>query len=457
MMHPKRIQSTLVVLSVIVVLGIGITLGRGWNNNVSAETETFEDLRVFSEALSMLQKDYVEPVKSKDLIYGAIKGMLNTLDAHSAFMPPHIYKEVQVDTKGEFGGLGLQVGIKENRLVVIAPIEETPAYKAGIKAGDWIIKVDDTITKEMNLMDAVNKMRGPKGSKVILTVAREGEDEPLSFTIVRDTIRIQSVKSKIIESEIGYIRIAQFQEKTAKDVAKAFKKFKKSEIRSLILDLRNNPGGLLASAVEVSEQFIEKGKLIVSIKGRGGKKDEYFANANETTIDLPMIILVNEGSASASEIVAGALQDLGRALILGTRTFGKGSVQTILPLTDGSAIRLTTAKYYTPKGDSIQNTGIDPDIEVKRILAKEARGFPIIREKDLARHLESENQAQKTEAEDKEPTDKEKERTRELTSAIGSEEEDVQLNKAIDLLKSWKIFKGLLPNESLEQGRGSAL
>jgi carboxyl-terminal processing protease len=457
MSHPKRIRFTVTTLAVITFFGMGIFLGRGWENKVSAETETFEDLKVFSEVLSVLQKDYVEPVKSKDLIYGAIKGMVNTLDAHSAFMPPDVYKEVQVDTRGEFGGLGLQVGVKDNRLVVIAPIEGTPADQAGVKAGDWILKVDDQTTKDMNLMDAVNKMRGPKGSKVVITILREGVKDPLTFNIVRDIIRIQSVKSKIIDPDIGYIRISQFQEQTAKDLAMAYSKLKEGNIHSLILDLRNNPGGLLSSAVEVSEQFIESGKLIVSIKGRDAKKDDYFAGGNGPTIDVPMIVLVNEGSASASEIVSGALQDWGRAIILGTQTFGKGSVQTILPLSDGSALRLTTAKYYTPKGRSIQNTGIDPDIVVKPAFVREAKNAPIIRERDLERHLENETLTQSTKSDAINSSSKETpEQGQEpvVSTGKGKEDEDVQLNKAVDLLKTWKIFKEHMPQSPLQQRAG---
>jgi len=445
MSQHRRIRFTLMTLTVVTFLGIGVFLGRGWENKVSAETETFEDIKLFGQVLSLLQKDYVEPVKNKDLIYGAIKGMVSTLDPHSSFMTPDVYKEVQVDTKGEFGGLGLQVGVKDNRLVVIAPIEETPADKAGLKAGDWILKVDDQTTKDMNLADAVNKMRGPKGSKVNLLIGRDGEKEPMAFVIVRDVIRIQSVKSKVLEPGIGYIRLTQFQEQTAKDMQKAFAKLKEQKVRSLILDLRNNPGGLLSSAVEVSEQFLENGRLVVAIKGRDGKKDEYFASGSQN-IDVPMIVLVNEGSASASEIVSGALQDWGRALVLGTQTFGKGSVQTILPLPDGSALRLTTAKYYTPKGRSIQNTGIDPDIVVKPFPVKEVKNVPSIREKDLERHLENETQVQGSSSTGAVPSSlkngaSESPENKPETAPSSKEESDLQLNKAVDLLKSWEIFK----------------
>src|SRR3989454_8740788 len=348
---------------VVVALVLGVLLGKGWERTGHA-TETYEELKTFSEVLTQVQKSYVDETKVKDLVQGAIRGMLSTLDPHSAYMTPDMYKEMQVETKGEFGGVGIQIGVKENRLAVIAPIEGTPAYRAGVKSGDFIIKVNDEPTKDLTLMDAVQKMRGPKGSKVNLTIQRDGTPDPLQFTLVRDTIKIESVKSKVLDN-IGYIRLTQFQESTGRDLSKVLKQFKDQKRQSTILDLRNNPGGLLTSAVEVSEQFLPGGKLVVYTKGRESKKDEWIAKGKDQMDDSPMIILVNEGSASASEIVAGALQDYGRAVIVGTTSFGKGSVQTILPLGDGSGLRLTTAKYFTPKGRSIHGKGITPDIVVE--------------------------------------------------------------------------------------------
>jgi carboxyl-terminal processing protease len=337
---------------VVVALALGVLLGKGWERTGHA-TESYEELKTFSEVLTQVQKSYVDETKVKDLVQGAIRGMLSTLDPHSAYMTPDMYKEMQVETKGEFGGVGIQIGVKENRLAVIAPIEGTPAHRAGVKSGDFITKVNDETTKDLTLMDAVQKMRGPKGSKVNLTIQREGTPEPLQFTLVRDTIKIESVKSKVLDN-IGYVRLTQFQESTGRDLSKVLKQFKEQKLQSTILDLRNNPGGLLTSAVEVSEQFLPGGKLVVYTKGRESKKDEWIAKGKDQMDDSPMIVLVNEGSASASEIVAGALQDYGRAVIVGTTSFGKGSVQTILPLGDGSGLRLTTAKYYTPKGRSIR-------------------------------------------------------------------------------------------------------
>jgi carboxyl-terminal processing protease len=437
---------------VMVALVVGVLLGKGWERTGHA-TETYEELKTFSEVLTQVQKSYVDETKVKDLVQGAIRGMLSTLDPHSAYMTPDMYKEMQVETKGEFGGVGIQIGVKENRLAVIAPIEGTPAYRAGVKSGDFITKVNDETTKDLTLMDAVQKMRGPKGSKVNLTIQREGTPEPLQFTLVRDTIKIESVKSKVLDN-IGYIRLTQFQESTGRDLSKVLKQFKDQKLQSTILDLRNNPGGLLTSAVEVSEQFLPGGKLVVYTKGRESKKDEWIAKGKDQMDDSPMIVLVNEGSASASEIVAGALQDYGRAVIVGTTSFGKGSVQTILPLGDGSGLRLTTAKYYTPKGRSIQSTGITPDIVVKSqpptTVAKAGETKPGEKDGELkqgkpavvpGKDQPAQNGKGQEEGTPKSGT------TPPLPSVdVSGEpslEQDVQLQKAVEMLKTWKIFKEL--------------
>ena len=436
----------------LVTLLLGVLIGKGWDRAVLA-TETYEELKTFTEVLAHIQKHYVEEVKTKDLVYGAIRGMLATLDPHSAFMPPDVYKEVQVETKGEFGGVGIQIGIKDNRLTVIAPIDGTPAERAGIKAGDYIIKVNEESTKDMTLVDAVQKMRGPKGTKVTLTIQREGAAEPMDFVLTREIIKIESVRSKMLDGNIGYIRVTQFQDQTAKDVSTALRKLREQKMQSLILDLRNNPGGLLTSAVEVSEQFVGPNRLIVYIKTREGRKDDYVShNKEQQPDDYPIIVLVNEGSASASEIVAGALQDWGRAVVVGVQTFGKGSVQTILPLGDGSGLRLTTAKYYTPKGRSIHGVGINPDIVVKG----KQTVTPPIRERDLDKTLRDPNREggspqpsplQENPAAPKpEPKDGKKDREA-AKDKEGKEkdEEDPQLQKAVELLKSWIIFKDLRP------------
>jgi len=437
---------------VVVALVLGVLLGKGWERTGHA-TETYEELKTFSEVLSQVQKSYVDETKVKDLVQGAIRGMLSTLDPHSAYMTPDMYKEMQVETKGEFGGVGIQIGVKENRLAVIAPIEGTPAYRAGIKSGDFITKVNDETTKDLTLMDAVQKMRGPKGSKVNLTIQRDGTPDPLQFTLVRDTIKIESVKSKVLDN-IGYVRLTQFQESTGRDLSKVLKQFKEQKLQSTILDLRNNPGGLLTASVEVSEQFLPGGKLVVYTKGRESKKDEWISKGKDQMDDSPMIILINEGSASASEIVAGALQDYGRAVIVGTTSFGKGSVQTILPLGDGSGLRLTTAKYYTPKGRSIQSTGITPDIVVKpqppTIVAKagetksgekegeskQAKPAVVPGKDQPAQNGKGQEEGMPKNGAVPPPPSVD-------VSGEPSLEQDVQLQKAVEMLKTWKIFKEL--------------
>ncbi|MBI5026838.1 MAG: S41 family peptidase [Nitrospirae bacterium] len=429
-MEVKMHRRKLIILWVIILLVAfsGVMIGRWSTRSVSAEGEPYEELKVFTEIMTLVKKNYVEETKNKDLVYGAIKGMLYSLDPHSYFMTPDAFKEMQVDTKGEFGGLGIQIGIKNNALTVIAPIDDTPAYKAGIKAGDKIIKINNESTKDMGLQDAVSKLRGPKGTSVTITIIREGWKEPRDFKIIREIIKIQSVKNKVLDDRIGYIKISQFQEKTAADLAEALKKLDAEKINSLILDMRNNPGGLLNIAVDVSSQFLPSGKLVVYIKGREGERTEYYTNSKKPHYEYPMVVLVNEGSASASEIVAGALKDWGRAVIIGNQTFGKGSVQTVIPLSDGSGLKLTTAKYYTPKDKSIQTTGITPDIVVKLEAKKGVSEHPVLREKDLERHLENEQQ-------------KEKETEKETVPVEVSEKDDTQLQRAIDLLKTWKIFR----------------
>ena len=425
----KKIIFTVVLM--FAITSIGIFIGRWTISSVCAE-EGYEELKVFSEVLSLVRKNYVEDVKPKDVIYGAIKGMLGSLDPHSAFMTPEQYKEMQVDTRGEFGGIGIQIGIKDSMLTVIAPIEDTPAYKAGIKSGDKIVKINNEFAKDMTLPDAVSKMRGAPSTTVKLTILREGWKETKDFTITREIIKIKSVKSKLLEDGIGYIKINQFQEQTASDLSKALEKLTGQNINSLILDLRNNPGGLLNSAVDVSSQFLTADKLVVFIKDRKGEKIEYRSGKNDSISSIPMAVLVNQGSASASEIVAGALKDWNRAVIVGTQTFGKGSVQSVIPLSDGAAIRLTTARYYTPKGISIQSTGITPDIVVKPGVKEGEKTRPAIREKDLERHLKNGVEIEEKPAE-----------SEEMVPMELDEKEDIQFQRALDILKTWKVFKEL--------------
>jgi len=418
-----RIKKILFISVFIVFIALsGITIGR-WSV-AQTNDSIYQDLRTFTEVFTTIKKHYVDEVKPNELILSAIKGMVKSLDPHSAYLTAQEYKEFQTETKGEFGGIGIQIGIKDGALTVIAPIEDTPAWKAGIKAGDKIIKIDGQSTKDMNINDAVSRMRGSKGKPVTLTIQRDEWKEPKDITIIRDIIKIKSVKFKMIENDIGYIKLTQFQETTAQDLANALKTLKEKGMKSLILDLRNNPGGLLNSAVDVTEQFLPPKHLVVYIKGKSGEKMDYYTEGlRPMYTDLPMIVIVNQGSASASEIVAGALQDWGRALILGVQTFGKGSVQSLIPLSDGSALKLTTAKYYTPKGKSIHAVGINPDIVVK-LETKNGKEVPVIREKELEQHLRGE-----------------KVEPKETAPQEVDEKDDNQLQRAIDILKSWKIME----------------
>jgi carboxyl-terminal processing protease len=353
---------------VISALLVVLTLSIG-GSAVSKGTDsgaTYEQLRLFTEVLSIVQNQYVDEVPPKDLIYSAIKGTLRGLDPHSSFLDPESYREMQVETSGSFGGLGIEITLKDDVLTIVAPIEGTPAYRAGLQTGDRIVKIDGLSTKDMQLSDAVKRMRGKPGTKVTVTIAREGWTEPKDFELAREQIRVQSVRAHDLGGGVAYLKLRQFQEQSPGDMSAALDKASKAGMKALILDLRNNPGGLLTAAVEVTEEFIDDGKLVVYTEGRVRNQNMRFsAHAKKSYPNLPMVVLVNQGSASASEIVAGALQDWGRAIIVGAQTFGKGSVQTIIPLSDGSGLRLTTAKYYTPKGRSIHGKGITPDIVVE--------------------------------------------------------------------------------------------
>jgi carboxyl-terminal processing protease len=450
-------------LSMISIFIIGILFLNGSSGNEKADStdDIYKNIDIFNEVISQVQENYVEPEDSKTLINYAIKGMVQGLDPHSAYMTKEEYEDLLVETEGSFSGIGIEITLKDNILTVVSPIEDTPAYIAGMKAGDKIIKIEDKLTLDMNLQDAIKLIRGPKGSELKLTISREGVDKPLVFTIVRDVIPLKSVKSYNLGNDIGYLRISNFQGKTYDDMVIALDKLEKDDkLKGLILDLRNNPGGLLNQSILVSDEFLDSG-LIVSTKGRDPKQNiEEFAHKNKKPRDYPVVVLVNGGSASASEIVAGALQDNKRALILGTKTFGKGSVQTILPLSDGSGLRLTTARYYTPSGRSIQLSGISPDIELEyippaeSIKASEGKETTItIREKDLKNHIEnpdvSDTKEEKPEKQlpDKSTTDgaKKDEAPAKTEDDTVSKvkmlvERDNQVHQAIQLLKSWDII-----------------
>ncbi len=428
-------------LTILIVLVVGLAAVFGWERiniqKVSAEDKAiYENLQVFSDVLDIVKENYVEEVDNEKLIEGAISGMLRTLDPHSSYLDPDAYKELQVETKGSFGGIGIEITIRDGVLTVVSPLEGTPAYELGIQAGDQILRVDGEPTKEMTLMEAVKKMRGPKGTKVVLTIMREGFTKPEDFVITRATIAIKSVRTKNLEPGYGYVRLSQFQSSTARDLRKALAKLEKENqpLKGLVLDLRNNPGGLLDQAVKVSDEFLRDG-LIVYTGGRLKSQDMRFeAHVNTKPHPYPVVVLVNEGSASAAEIVAGALQDHKRAVVVGVKTFGKGSVQTVMPLRNGAALRLTTAIYYTPNGRSIQAKGIEPDIVVQRELPSrmgEEGGQPrAIREEDLKNHMDGKG----LEPSDNLPDSDQSAKTKEEL------ERDNQLARALDVLKSWEIL-----------------
>ncbi|MFK8028307.1 MAG: S41 family peptidase [Gammaproteobacteria bacterium] len=390
------------------------------------------DIQLFTDIYARIKKDYVEEVGDQSLLEGAIRGMLSSLDPHSSYLSQEEFRELQIGTTGEFGGLGIEVGMENGFVRVISPIEDTPADKAGVEAGDVIIKLDETQVKGLTLNEAVKLMRGKRGSKILLTIVREGEAKPLEISVTRDVIRVKSVRSRILEPGYGYIRISSFQSKTTRNVIAAVEKLldkADQNLQGLVLDLRNNPGGVLTGAVGVSDIFLEDGELIVFTKGRVEDAElNYSASTNDTVNGAPIIVLINEGSASASEIVAGALQDHKRAVIMGQKSFGKGSVQTILPLKEDAALKLTTARYYTPSGKSIQGEGIDPDILVEELHGgegEENKRFEFVREADLKGHLENNQEKGKA---------KQQKEVKHITIAVDSEE-DAVLNEALSILK----------------------
>ncbi|MGP0630313.1 S41 family peptidase [Nitrospina sp. 32_T5] len=420
---------------------------------------SYDKLKVFSEILALLESNYVEAVNPQQLIEGAIQGMLKTLDPHTSYLPPDSFKQMKVETSGKFGGLGIEITVRNGILTVVSPIEGTPADKAGIKAGDKIIRIEDEPTLDLSLTDAVNLLRGERGSDVNITIFRKGMEKPKVVTITRDIIKVQSVKKRVYYENIGYIKIRNFTKTTSQDLDRFLNEFEERRVQKLILDLRGNPGGLLNQAVEVADRFLDKENLIVYTQGRSDDQNMRFTtHENRKHFQYPMIILVNGGSASASEIVAGALQDMGRAVILGTQTFGKGSVQTIIPLSDGSALRLTTARYYTPSGKVIQENGITPDIIIEEEpLENEESGEKteaekekdeirrFLREKDLKQHLKGKKSIEGTE---NEPTKAEKEAKEERLAALEELEDDIQLREAVSLLQGWSVMNKIFKSEN---------
>ncbi len=401
------------------------------------ESVPVDELRTFAEIFGRIKQDYVEPVDDKKLLEYAIRGMVSGLDPHSSYLDADDYKDLQAGTSGKFGGLGIEVGLENGFVKVISPIDDTPAQRAGVKAGDLIIRLDEKPVKGMGLSEAVKLMRGEPGTSITLTIMREQVEKPLKITLKRDIIKVASVKSRTLEPGFGYIRISNFQSRTADDMNKAVADIKakaKGKLSGLILDLRNNPGGVLNGAVDVSDAFITRGKIVYTEGKTAGSKYSFYAKPGDILQGAPLVVLVNEGSASASEIVAGALQDQKRALIMGSRTFGKGSVQSVIPVTKDTAIKLTTARYFTPSGRSIQAEGIKPDIELQPLEFKppEQSDFEGIKEADLAGHLKNGNGADKAKA-DSSKAESEEEKTLAM--------QDYQLYEALNLLKGLALIK----------------
>src|SRR5215468_9491260 len=455
----KIVREKQVILVLLAAVLVSMWAGAVMAKRSPSQGGVYENLKVFTEALSYVESNYVEEVEPYKVIQGAIGGMLKTLDPHSSYMPPDVYREMQVETEGRFGGLGIEITMRDDVLTVVSPIEGTPAFRAGIQPGDQIIKVDGESTKEMSLVDAVKKLRGPEGSSVTSASFRQGCTEPKDFTLSRAVIQIKSVRWTKLKDDIGYVKLRSFHKTTEEELEEALRDLGEQQIKALVLDLRNNPGGLLEQAIAVANVFLEGGQLIVYTKGRLPNQNmKGFAKSDGFHVTYPVAVLINGGSASASEIVAGALQDLNRATVIGTQSFGKGSVQTILPLGDGSGLRLTTAKYYTPKGRSIQSTGITPDIVVKpqppTTVAK-AETKPGDKDSDGKTNKspiaggpgkEQSSSNGKANEEGVQKNGAAPGATSLDTSGEPSVEQDVQLQKAVELLKTWKIFKELRPS-----------
>ncbi len=467
-MRSRLQQAGLVFLGLLAGILISLNFSASANKEAASPLPV-EELRTFADVFNAVKSGYVEPVEDKALITHAVSGMLSGLDPHSAYLDQDAFKDLQVGTQGEFGGLGIEVGMEDGFVKVVSPIEDTPAFRAGVKAGDLIIKLDDTIVKGMTLNDAVKRMRGKPKTDITLTISRKGETKPIVVTLTREVIKVQSVKSKVIEPGYGYLRVTQFQENTTANLVKHINElYKPGPLKGLVLDLRNDPGGLLHGAIGVSAAFLPPRSLVVSTDGRTedakrkyfaagedylrGTREDYLKNLPPAIKSVPMVTLVNGGSASASEIVAGALQDHKRSIVLGTTTFGKGSVQTILPLTNNTAIKLTTARYYTPNGRTIQAKGITPDIAVEETANGETHAR--LREADLERHLanDKEKEAQPTPKPEAKPQTKKEAPGKTKQPKEEDDEElkppfefggkgDYQLSQAMNLLKGLQIIQ----------------
>ena len=406
----------------LILLSLVLTFNLSYGN----EKIPIEQLKAFSEVYMKIKKDYVEKVDDEKLFDDAIKGMLEGLDPHSTYLNEKDFEDLQIGTRGEFGGLGIEVTMEDGYVKVVSPIDDTPAYRAGVKAGDLIVMLDDKPVKGLTLSECVDIMRGKVGTSLELTIAREGENKPLKVKIIRDTIKVKSVKYDILDNNYGYLRITSFQSKTGSSLKNVLLKIKKkNNLKGIVLDLRNNPGGVLGAAVEVSDTFLDQKKMIVTTSGRMSDAiNEFKSSSNDFAKDIPIVVLINGGSASASEIVAGALQDHRRAIIMGTQSFGKGSVQTILPLTRKTALKITTARYFTPNGRSIQAKGITPDIIVNEMKFEKKDEVEFLKESDLTGHLDKNSK-------------KEKNGTSFKNSKYA---DDYQLSEALNLLKGLNIL-----------------
>jgi carboxyl-terminal processing protease len=419
-------------------------------STVVVPNSKYDDIALFGRVINFIEKQYVDKVNTRELVYGAIKGMLETLDPHSNFMPPDVYTQLKTDTAGKFGGLGIEVWVnRDGALTVVTPMEGTPAWKAGIKPGDRIVKIDGTSTKGMSIVEATSKIRGEVGSEVKFTIAREGSPKPLEFKMKRVNIDVKSVKSEMLAGNFGYIRLNHFQEKSGAEVKAALAALEKhGKVNGLILDMRNNPGGLLDEAVETANLFIDEGVIVSTIGRNKDDKDVKHARSGIARTDFPMVVLVNGSSASAAEIVAGALKDHKRALIAGQRTFGKGSVQTVIPLAEDVGLKLTIARYYTPNGTSIQAKGIEPDIVLDDLdgeaVKKLRRKSKLVSEADLKNHMANPTDAKKEEAVDKDEDDEKAASAKDAAPRSLDPKDDYQVQQALNYLKTMN-FKGPQP------------
>ena len=467
MKHPKKSRKYQILLSLLFISCVQVFAYSFVTQEAKAKDDNdgslYKELKVFTDVISIIQRDYVKQVDSKKMVEGAIKGMLATLDPHSGYLDPDFYQDLQVQTKGEFGGLGLEITIKDGLLTVVAPMEGSPAEQAGIKAGDAIIKIEGKYTKEFSLVDAVKKLRGPRGTPINLSIFRKGQTKLIDIAVMRELINVKSVRSRYLNDGFAYVRLSQFMEKTSDDLKSALKNMTKaspdSELKGLILDLRNNPGGLLTQAIRVSDMFLKEGVIVYTDGRVENQKQKFFAHSRGTEPEYPIVVLINNGSASASEIVAGALKDHGRALILGMQSFGKGSVQTITPLENGGALTLTTALYYTKSGNSIQLTGVKPDIEMdvkqpEEVIEEkpvEDEKPDLLRESDLPGAIS--NPSNKDSSDKPEGTimhkiNKIPVKTQPIVSMNPETEDlnvwlkrDAQLQRALELIKTFNIFK----------------